>query len=118
VDIYHIWCNLKDDVSDLAFSRALEAYLGHLKDRQALVGYRLTRRKLGLGSSGSGEFHVMIEFRDLAQLDRAFGLAASRAEPVEALHKAVYSKVRDLSFALYRDFPDSVRGTPGLSGNP
>jgi Family of unknown function (DUF6614) len=118
VDIYHIWCDLKDGVGDLAFCEALEAYLSDLKRRRALVGYRLTRHKLGLGPAAGGEFHVMIEFTDLAQLDRAFGVAATRAEPIEGLHKAVYSKVENLSFALYRDFPDGVRRVPGPSENP
>ena len=36
------------------------------------------RRKLGLGPSTLGEFHIVIEVRDLAQLDAAFGTAASR----------------------------------------
>jgi hypothetical protein len=42
-------------------------------------------------------------------MDRAFGLVSSRAEPVEGFHHAVNSKVRDIFFALYRDFPDEGR---------
>jgi len=34
---------------------------------------------------------------------------ASRADPTESFHHAVNSLVRDPIFALYRDFPDSVR---------
>ena len=42
-------------------------------------------------------------------MDRVFGQVAARAEPVESFHHAVNSLVRDTLFALYRDFPDSVR---------
>jgi hypothetical protein len=58
-----------------------------------------------------GEFHIMIETEDLAQLDRAFAHVASRTEPVESRHFAVNALVRDARFALYRDFPDPVRKT-------
>jgi hypothetical protein len=34
---------------------------------------------------------------------------AARADPTESFHHAVNSLVRDTIFALYRDFPDSVR---------
>lgn len=68
----------------------------------------ITRRKLGLGPPTLPEWHVMLEFEGLAQLDLAFGEVAGRADPVESLHHAVNSRVRNVSFALYRDFPDSV----------
>ena len=53
----------------------------------------------------------MLEFDGLAQLDEAFQSVASRTDPVESFHHAVNSKVSSVSFALYRDFPDSLRST-------
>ena len=111
MDIYHIWCNLKTDVRDTDFTTAAQQYLDHLKTINALSNYRITRRKLGLGSRQLGEFHLMLEFNNLAQLDTAFSHAASRNDPVESFHFAMNSKVTDLDFALYRDFPDSIRQT-------
>ena len=73
------------------------------------MAYRITRRKLGLGSLDLPEFHIQLEFRDLAQLDQAFSNVAARRDPIEELHHAVNSQVREVRFALYRDFPDSVR---------
>jgi hypothetical protein len=67
------------------------------------------RRKLGLGAPGLGEFHVMIETKDLAQLDLAFERVAGRSEPVEGFHFGVNSLVANPVFALYRDFPDPFR---------
>jgi hypothetical protein len=51
----------------------------------------------------------MLDFTDLAQLDTAFQQVSSRADPIESFHHAVKSKVKDLMFALYRDFPDAQR---------
>jgi hypothetical protein len=109
VDIYHIWCDLKPGITDVQFAEQLSAYLGHLKAEGLIDNWRLTRRKLGLGTSALGEFHAMIEVTGLAQLDKAFGRVATRDEPIEGLHFAVNSLVRNAQFALYRDFPDPVR---------
>jgi hypothetical protein len=109
VDIYHVWCDLKPGVADITFAGQVAAYMDHLKNEGLIAGWRLTRRKLGLGAQGLGEFHVMMEVRDLAQLDDAFRHVASRREPVEGLHFGVNGLVRNTSFALYRDFPDPVR---------
>ena len=109
MDLYHIWCDLKPRTGDLVFSEKIDAYLGHLKEQGLIEGFRLTRRKLGLGAPGLGEFHIVIETRDLAQLDAAFHHVAGRREPVEGFHFGVNSLVANATFALYRDFPDPVR---------
>lgn len=109
MDYYHIWCNLKDSSGDLAFCENVAQYLGYLRERGLIEGYRITRRKLGLGLPELGEWHIVIETTDLAQLEKAFRRAASRDSEVEPLHGAVYSAVKDTKFALYRDYPDPFR---------
>jgi hypothetical protein len=109
MNIYHVWCDLKPGIGDLVFTEKLAAYLRHLKEQGLIEGYRLTRRKLGLAPPVLGEFHLMIDVRDLAQLDAAFDRVATRREPVEGFHFGVNSLVTNASFALYRDFPDPVR---------
>jgi hypothetical protein len=109
MDIYHVWCDLKPGVSDVAFSEHAAAYMDHLKSEGLIESWRLMRRKLGLGASGIGEFHVMIETKGLQQLDAAFERVAGRREPVEGFHFNVNSLVTNTVFALYRDFPDAVR---------
>lgn len=111
MDTYHAFLSLKDGVSDMTFARAVAEYLDWLKAQDRIAGWRLMRRKLGLGPKSLGEFHLMIEVRNLAQLDDAFGLVATRAGDVELKHHAVNSLVGDVTFALYRDFPDPVRQT-------
>ena len=109
MDIYHVWCDLKPGITDLHFSDKLAAYLGQLKSSGLIEGWRLTRRKLGLGPADLGEFHIAIEVKDLSQLDRAFQQVASRTEPTEGFHLAVNSLVQNARFALYREFPDAFR---------
>lgn len=109
MNIYHVWCNLKEGVSDIEFADAVSAYLSHLENEQRIHTWRLTRRKLGLGHPSLPEFHLTIEFESMAQIDAAFDVVASRSNPIEGLHHAVNSKVSDIFFALYRDFPDDNR---------
>jgi hypothetical protein len=109
MDLYHIWCNLRSGVSDLQFADNVDRYLGALRDDGRIASFRLMRRKLGLGPPVLGEFHIVIEVKDLAQLDAAFAEVSRRAGPIEPLHAAVNQLARDVTFALYRDFPDAQR---------
>ena len=109
MDIYHVWFNLKPGVRDTEFTDALAGYMEHLRALGAVESHRLMRRKLGLAPPGLGEFHLMIETRDMAQLESAFARVASRTEPTEAAHHGVNRLVAGASFGLYRDFPDPVR---------
>jgi len=109
MNIYHIWCSLKDGESDVEFADHVKQYCEHLKNQGSLHGFRITRRKLGLGPPHLPEFHIMLDFETLGQMDQAFSLVASRMDPVEAFHFAVNSRVDNVFFALYRDFPDQER---------
>ena len=107
MDYYQGWFDLKPGVKDTDFARDLARYMAHLKDNGLIEGWKLSRRKLGL--SPLPEFHLVVETKNLAQLDEAFHHVASRSEPVESTHFSVNSKVENLRFGLYRDFPDAVR---------
>jgi hypothetical protein len=109
MNLYHAWCDLKPGVSDIAFAEGVARYMEHLRDRGLMENWRLTRRKLGLSPPDFGEFHLMMEVRDLAQLDRAFDRVSERSEPTEGFHFGVNSLVQNARFALYRDFPDPHR---------
>ena len=109
MDLYHVWCNLKPGVSDLEFCENVDRYLGQLQRADRIAAFRISRRKLGLGPDDLGEFHIVIEVRDLAQLDDAFRDVSTRSAPIEEFHAAVNQSVEDVRFALYRDFPDSHR---------
>jgi hypothetical protein len=113
MNTYHMWFNLKNTrpPADLEFARAVDAYLGSLKSQGKLEGWSLSRRKFGFGPPGIGEFHCQVFFKDLAQMDAAFGVVATRDDEIERLHHPVYSAVTDFVSALYRDFPDSQRSS-------
>jgi hypothetical protein len=107
MDVYEISVDLRPGVRDLDFVAALERYLGALAATDRIESWRLLRRKLGLGAGA--EFKVLIETRDLAQLDAAFTAVSTRADPIEGEHHGVNSLVINFSAALYRDFPDAHR---------
>ena len=111
MDIYHGFFSLKPGTRDVEFATDLKRFMEHLVSKKKIASWRLMRRKLGLGPTELGEFHLMIEVESLAQLDEAFNLAATRAGDVEPLHFGVNSKIAEVKFALYRDFPDPVRRT-------
>lgn len=109
MEIYNIYCDLKEGVKDTDFSDAVHAFLGKLQQEGKLAAYRVTRRKLGLGPAQIPEWHILLEFENMAQMDQVFAAVSARAEPVESFHLAVNSKARNLIFSLYRDFPDPGR---------
>ncbi|MDX2064636.1 MAG: DUF6614 family protein [Fimbriimonadaceae bacterium] len=109
MDHYDIWVDLLPGVRDLDFVAAVQAYLDPMRAQGLIAEYRIARRKFGFAPPELREFHIRISVESLAQLDEAFRYAATREDPVEALHAAVYSKVTGFRSALYRDFPDSVR---------
>jgi hypothetical protein len=109
MDIYNAWFDLKLGVTDMELLDGLTAYMDSLKNDGLMQSWRLTRRKLGLSALPVGQFHLMMEFTGMAQLDQAFNRVGSRREPIESIHFGLNSLVLNVQFALYRDFPDSVR---------
>jgi len=109
MDVYHIWFDPKPGIRDVELVERIHAYLGHLQGAGKIRSHRVTRRKLGFGPPALGEFHVTVEIDNLAQLDTAFEHVARRSGEVEGLHAAVNQFAQNLTFALYRDFPDPVR---------
>lgn len=109
MDYYEIWCDLSNTREDLQFCDAVHAYLGALKGEGLLERYSIRRRKLGFGPSHLGEFNITIVTKNLAQLDDCFQRVAAWEPRMTALHAAVFSRVKNAQFGLWRDFPDAVR---------
>lgn len=109
MDVYEIEVDLRPGVRDTEFVAALDAYLGRLVSDGRIEGWRLLRRKLGLGHGR--EFKILIETRDLAQLDDAFRTVSRRSDPEEGVHHGVNRLVEGFRASLYRDFPDPHRET-------
>lgn len=109
MDHYHAFFDLKPGTKDLEFARHLARYMGHLQENGLLEGWRMERRKLGLGPRELGEFHVVMDTKNLDQLEKAFQHVSTRSGAVEGLHFDVNRHTTNLMFALYRDFPDPQR---------
>lgn len=109
MNTYHMWFNLRESRKDLELAAAVKAYLDYLQSRGLIQSWSLSRRKFGFGPGTLGEFHCTVRTTNLAQLDDAFGLVATRDGEVESLHRPVYAMVTDFTAALYRDFPDAER---------
>ena len=110
MNIYHCFIDLREESKALAFAGDIGAWLGALQEKGAIEGWRLTRRKLNLASSKLGDFHLMIEVKDLAQLDHAFDVASEEeSDIVQKYLNPLRTMIERSSFALYRDFPDPER---------
>lgn len=106
MDVYQIWFDLKPDTDERKFAEALALFLDHLEEKRTIETWRMLRCKLGFRPDALREFVILVETRDLAQLDTAFSAAAARSGETEDLHFRANAMVQGVKFALYRDWPD------------
>ena len=108
MDIYHIWADKEGDISDTEFVNNMRAFLEHLKSEGKMESYRITRCKMGFRSLDIPEWHIMMEFKNMAQMDSAFERVAPLEGELETKHRSFNHFVADnIQHALYRDWPDS-----------
>jgi hypothetical protein len=109
-DIYHIWANKKEGITDVAFANGMRGFLKQLQDEGKMNSFRITRCKLGFRSiQDLPEWHIMMEFDNMAQLDEAFTRVVPQKGELEKKHISFNKYVEDdIQHALYRDWPDAV----------
>ena len=109
-DIYHIWADKKKGISDIDFASNMRKFLQHLVDEGKMNSFRVTRCKLGFRSiQDLPEWHMMMEFDNMAQLDKAFDRVVPRKGELEKEHISFNKFVEDnIQHALYRDWPDAI----------
>ena len=105
MDICHIWCNLKPGASDLESIENMKRHFERLR-RHAC---RLNRSKPGFRPQQLHELHNTLELQDLSQLKAKFDTVSTTTNPIESSRNAVSSNVKDVFFALTRDFPGPGR---------
>ena len=112
-DIYHIWADKKKGISDLDFANNMRKFLQHLVDEGKMNSFRITRMKLGFRSiQDLPEWHMMMEFDNMAQLDEAFSRVVPRKGELEKEHISFNKFVENnIQHALYRDWPDAINQT-------
>ena len=110
MDIYHIWADKSDDISDIDWVNNMKGFLQHLVDEDKAVSYRVTRCKMGFRSiQDLPEWHIMIEFNDMTQLENAFKRVAPLEGELEEKHKSFNQFVSgNIQHAYYRDWPDEL----------
>jgi len=110
MDIYHIWANKDGDITDLEFVNGMRGFLQHLQDEGKMESFRITRCKMGFRSiADMPEWHIMMEFKDMGQMDDAFRRVAPLAGELETKHRSFNQFVAgDIQHALFRDFPDQL----------
>lgn len=109
MDIYHIWADKDGDITDQEFVKNMQSFLEHLKSESKMETYRITRCKMGFRSMDIPEWHIMMEFKNMAQLDAAFERVAPLEGELETKHRSFNQFVADnIQHALYRDWPDNL----------
>jgi hypothetical protein len=111
-DIYHIWCNPKEGVDAVDFAKKIHLFLDELVKADKLQSFRVMRMKLGFRSMDLPDFHIMMETRNMQQLDDAMSLVGRRTGELEGHHVAMNQLVdiHTIQHALYRDYPDEFLG--------
>ena len=111
-DIYHIWCNPKEGVDAKEFADKIHIFLDELVKAGKLESFRIMRMKLGFRSMDLPDFHIMMETRNMQQLDDAMSMVGRRTGELEGHHVAMNTLVDmgSIQHALYRDFPDAFLG--------
>lgn len=107
MDIYHIWADKQGDISDIEWVTNMKSFLDHLVDEGKMVSYRVTRCKMGFRSMDIPEWHIMMEFNNMTQLEAAFHRVAPLEGELEDKHKSFNQFVGgNIQHAYYRDWPD------------
>ena len=109
-DIYHIWADHHENVDAYEFATKMKKFLDGLVALGKMKSYRLTRAKLGFRSMNLPEFHIMMEFNNMQQLDDAMTAVLRNENKIDESHVAFNQLVNTdtIQHFLYRDFPDEV----------
>jgi hypothetical protein len=110
MDIYHIWADKKGKISDLDWVNNMKKFLQHLVDENKMISYRITRCKMGFRSiENMPEWHIMMEFNNMGQMDEAFKRVAPLEGELEDKHRSFNQFVSEnIQHALFRDWPDTL----------
>jgi len=108
MDIYHIWCDKTEGITDTDWVKNMQGFLQHLVNESKMESFRITRCKMGFRSMDIPEWHIMMEFKDMGQMDSAFKRVVPKEGELEAKHQSFNQFVAgNIQHALYRDWPDN-----------
>ena len=109
-DLYTIWADKAGDISDLDWVTNMRSFLDHLVAEDRMLTYRITRCKMGFRSiQDLPEWMIIMEFRDMAQMEQAFQRVAPLKGELEDKHRSFNQFVAgNIQHALFRDWPDQL----------
>ena len=109
-DLYTIWADKQGDITDLEGVNGMKSFFDHLVFEGKMESYRITRCKMGFRSiENLPEWHIMMEFTGMAQMDNAFKRVAPLEGELETKHKSFNQFVSgNIQHALFRDWPDAL----------
>jgi hypothetical protein len=107
-DLYTIWANKEGDISDIDWVNGMKSFFDHLISEGKMESYRITRCKMGFRSiADMPEWMILMEFRDMGQMDSAFKRVAPLEGELETKHKVSISLLLEtFNTHLFRDWPD------------
>ena len=106
-DLYTIWANKEGDISDIDWVKGMQSFFDHLVSEDKMVDYRITRCKMGFRSiADMPEWMIIMEFRDMAQMELAFQRVAKKQGELEEKHRSFNQFVAsNIQHVLFRDWP-------------
>lgn len=109
-DLYTIWADKEGDISDLDWVNGMRSFFDHLVSEGKMVSYRITRCKMGFRSiADMPEWLIIMEFKDMAQLETAFKKVAKLEGELEDKHRSFNQFVAgNIQHAYWRDWPDDL----------
>lgn len=105
---YQCMIDLKPNANELAFARAVAAWFNLLQAAGKVATWHLSRRKLKLAGAGFGDFLLVVEFDDMAQMDRAFAHLEQGGHDAARIYAQMHGMIDRVEAGLYRPFPDPV----------
>jgi len=113
MDIYHIFANHTEDTDAHTFVKKMSVFLDEMVALGKMQSYRIMRMKLGFRSMDLPEFHIMMEFNNMQQLDDAMTAVIRNEKNIDESHITFNSlvDVETIQHFLYRDFPDQIDDT-------
>ena len=107
-DLYTIWADKEGNITDLEWVTNMRSFFDHLVSERKMETYRITRCKMGFRSiPDMPESMIIMEFRDMAQMDLAFRRVAPLEGELEDKHRSFNQFVAgNIQHALFRDWPD------------
>ena len=107
-DLYTIWADKEGDISDIDWVNNMKKFFDHLISENKMLAYRITRCKMGFRSiPNMPEWMIIMEFKNMAQMELAFQRVAPREGELEIKHQSFNQFVsNNIQHALFRDWPD------------